>query len=111
MRHLKSRCLSTPPPGATAMGLSAPLRGLVPAAAQQLARNAWMASADPPVSWNLAPPENGARYLSDPMPLPGRSDGSAPILLPDGSEPSFDDIHAQLLAGVNSRIGPEHLAL
>jgi hypothetical protein len=90
------------------------LRGLVPAAAQQLARNAWMASANPPSSWRLAPPGNGAPDLSDPMPLPDRSDGpepSGPVLLPDWSEPSFDDIHAQLLAGMNSRIGPEHLAL
>jgi hypothetical protein len=48
------------------------------------------------------------------MPLPDRSGGQGaarPMPLPDGSEPSFDDIYAQLLAGLNSRIGPEHFAL
>jgi hypothetical protein len=96
------------------MGLFDLLRGLVPGAAQLLARNAWMASANPPPSWFLASPGDDAPDLSGPMPLPDRSDGpepGGPMLLRDWSEPSFDDIHAQLLAGMNSRIGPEHLAL
>jgi hypothetical protein len=96
------------------MGLFDLLRGFVPAAAQQLARNTWMASSNAPSPWHLAPPGNDTPDLSGPMPLPDRSDGPGPIgpmLLPDWSEPSFDDIHEQLLAGMNSRIGPEHLAL
>jgi hypothetical protein len=96
------------------MGLFDRLRGLVPGAAQLAARNAWMASANPPPAWLLAPSGDDAPDVSAPMPLPDRSDGqgaTSPMPLPDGSDPSLDDIRAQLLAGMNSRIGPEHFAL
>ena len=40
------------------MGLFDLLRGLVPGAAQLLARNAALAAASPPQSWLLAPPNS-----------------------------------------------------
>jgi hypothetical protein len=96
------------------MGLFDLLRGLVPGAAQLLARNAWMASANPPSSWRLAPPGDDTPDAPGEMLLRDLSDGPGPtdpMPLPDWSNPSFDDIHAQLLAGLASRIGPEHFAL
>jgi hypothetical protein len=96
------------------MGLFDFLRGFVPSAAPQFLRNPWAASADPTPFWLLDPAAYDGSDASGPMPLPDRlggPDSPGPMPLPDWPLPSFDDIHAQLLAGAASRIGPEHFAL
>src|ERR1700730_13324746 len=60
------------------MGLFDLLRGFVPSAAQQLARNFSMASANPPPSWLSDRRVYGGPDVPDPRPLPDSPDG------PDG---------------------------
>jgi hypothetical protein len=126
------------------MGLFDLLRGLVPGAAQQLARNFSMASTNPLPSWLSDGRVYGGSGVPDPMPLPDSPDGPdwlrlmplpdfpdgpdslrpmplpdfldrpdvpAPMLLFDRQDPSFGDIHAQLLAGAASRIRPGDFAI
>ncbi len=96
------------------MGLFDLLRGLVPGAAQQLARNSGTAVANQPPSWLVDPAAYDWSDVLAPSPLPDRVGAPnlpEPVPLLDGLHPSFDDIHAQLLAGAASRIGPEHFAL
>src|ERR1700730_15920345 len=111
------------------MGLFDLLRGFVPSAAQQLARNFSMASANPPPSGLSDRRVYGGPDVPDPRPLPDSPDGPdglrlmplpdfldrpdapAPMQLLDRQGPSLGDIHAQLLAGAASRIGPGDLAI
>jgi hypothetical protein len=89
------------------MGFFDLLRGFVPSAAQQLARNPWVASTNPPPSWLMDP-----ATAAGPMPLIDRIE--APELfgpMPAWSDESIDNIRQQLLAGALSRIGPERFAL
>jgi len=81
------------------MGFFDLLRGFVPSAAQQLARNSWVVSANPPPSWFVDPAAYDGTEVAAPMPSP------------DQPAPSFDDIREPLLAGATSRIGPEHFTL
>ncbi len=96
------------------MGLFDLLRGLVPGAAQQLARNSWMAVANQPPSWLVDPSAYDWSDVLAPSPLPDRVGAPnlpGPVPLPDGPHPSFDDIHAQLLAGAASQIRPGDFAI
>jgi len=96
------------------MGLFDLLRGVVPVAAQQRARYPWNASRNPAPSWLFDPASYDWSDVVGPTPLPdrlGAPEPPEPMPLPDRPDPSFDDIHAQLVAGAASRIGPEHFAL
>ncbi len=96
------------------MGLFDLLRGVVPGAAQQIARYPWNASRNPAPSWLFDPASYDWSDVAGPTPLPdrlGAQELPRPMPLPDWPDPSFDDIHAQLVAGAASRIGPEHFAL
>lgn len=96
------------------MGFFDLLRGFVPNAPQQLARNPSTASANIAPFSLFDPAPYGASDVAGPVPLTDRlqaGDLLEPTPLADWRDLRIDDIRAQLLVGAASRIGPEHFAL
>jgi hypothetical protein len=96
------------------MGLFDLLRGVVPSEAHQIARYPWNVSSNPAPSWLFNPAAYDWSDVAGPISLPDfpdKPDAASAVPLIDRPDPTFDDIHAELLAGAASRIGPEHFAL